>query len=71
MCLCLERLVIPVSIMFLDYALYVYPVYQIHYLFKNRLSDKFYFRNFTHVVIFCSQTKSTTFGGTLRSDPLS
>jgi hypothetical protein len=36
-------------------------LHQINNLFKNRLSDKFYFCIFTHVVIFW-QNKFTTLG---------
>jgi len=32
-------------------ALYVYSIDQIQYLFEDRLSDKLYFRIFTHVVV--------------------
>ncbi len=33
-----------------DKPIYVGSFRQIHYLFENRLSDKLYFRIFTHVV---------------------
>ena len=39
--------------------------HQIHYLFENRLSDKFYFCNFTHVVFDFRKNQDTTSGGDL------
>jgi len=41
-------------------ALYVHCINQIQYLFENRLSDKFNFRIFTHVVVCFRKNKSTT-----------
>jgi len=41
----------------------IISVNQIYNLFKNRLSDKFYFRIFAHVVKV-SQNKFTTWGQT-------
>ena len=40
------------------------------YLFENRLSDKFYFCNFTRVVVVFRKNQITTSGGNLRGVPL-
>jgi hypothetical protein len=49
--------------------LYVNCIHQIHYLFKNRLSDKLYFRIFTHVVFVSAKTKLQHEGEGLRITP--
>ena len=56
----LECLVVIVAIVLPYQALYVHRIYQIHYLFEDRLSDKFYFRIFTHVVCCFGKNKTTT-----------
>jgi hypothetical protein len=51
-------------------TIYINFFHQIHYLFENRLSDKFYFCNFTHVVLDFRKNQITTSGGNLRGVPL-
>ena len=43
--------------------------YQFDNLFENRLSDKFYFTIFTHVVMFFSQNQFTTLKGNRKGVP--
>jgi len=56
--------------MLLNQSLYINFINQIHYLFKNRLSDKFYFCNFTYVVFVFFKNQITTSGGNLWGVPL-
>ena len=43
-------------------TIYIHFFHQIHYLFENRLSDKYYFCNFTHVVFVFRKNQFTTLG---------
>ena len=52
-----ECLVVIVAVVLPYQALYVHCIDQIQYLFEDRLSDKLYFRIFTHVVLCCAKTK--------------
>ena len=57
MCPALERLVVIVAVVLPYQTLYVHCINQIQYLFEDRLSDKLYFRIFTHVVVCFAKTK--------------
>ena len=50
-------------------TIYIDFPHQIQYLFENRLSDKFYFCNFTHVILCFMQKPNYNIEENLRGVP--
>jgi hypothetical protein len=64
-----ECLIIIIAVKFVYQPLHINFVHQVYYLFKNRLSDKFNFCIFSHVMFSLCKNQITTFGGNLPGVP--
>jgi hypothetical protein len=64
-----ECVIIVITNMFVYRRLHINFIHKIYYLFENRLSYKFNFCIFSHVMFSLCKNQITTFGGNLHGIP--